>query len=330
MNKHCFKKLSFLLALIGITMLLGGCAYYDTSFSFSVKGDYMSDKSIDLLLPIEESDELYTDYNEYDDKLLQVPADSDIVLYSKDGFKSMLMHMKGAYLSRFVRDSEGYPDYHKEYSGQPDKISLCINLPVEWRYAGNAPDEDETHIGHDPYGEEAFLEFCDKYKKCRIAVFDSSGTILYVSNDIPLKSSRYYYINGSIQYDPENGYIKQSYTAPPEMLIVSSIAVLLQILSIIAVIVILCVFFTSRKRNGSNIRYKRYLTAAAITNIPTVIILGLMIINAANITVTAKDSILHLAESISLPWLILVLCNIGTLVYFLLQYDKQKKSADNT
>lgn len=96
--------------LVGIMFMFSGCAYYNSSFDFEFKGEYMSDKYVDLLIPFDEKDERYTDFNciiyrSAKDPIRNftidvpesIPANSQIVSYDIDGFRSMLMHMKDAH-----------------------------------------------------------------------------------------------------------------------------------------------------------------------------------------------------------------------------------------
>lgn len=48
-----------------------------------------------------------------------------------------------------------------------------------------------------------FLEFCNKYKKCRVAIFDKDGNILQISKKISLVSLGNFYINDTTFYDVE-------------------------------------------------------------------------------------------------------------------------------
>ena len=170
MRKIRFFIVAFV--FVGIMFVLSGCAYYSDRFDFEFKGEYMADKYVDLLIPIDETDEFYTPYNCNIEGDIEIPENSEIVKYNKDGYRSMLMHIKEADLSISICDSEHYSDSHEKYNGTPSEIRQWIGVPYyEGRY-------------NDPYNEEMFLEFCNKYKKCRVAVFDKDGNILQISKKI--------------------------------------------------------------------------------------------------------------------------------------------------
>lgn len=219
MKRH-IKNFIMITMLVGIMFMFSGCAYYNSSFDFEFKGEYMSDKYVDLLIPFDEKDERYTDFNciiyrSAKDPIRNftidvpesIPANSQIVSYDIDGFRSMLMHMKDAHLSILIQDSDEVPDYNEKYNGTPYTVSQHIGLPNEWLIQYN-----------DPYGEEAFLEFCNKYKKCRVAIFDKEGNILQISKKISLVSLGNFYISYTTFYDVEKNIIKPHYIMSSECL----------------------------------------------------------------------------------------------------------------
>lgn len=254
--KRYIKMFVVITMLVGIMFLFNSCAYYDCNFSFEFKGEYMADKYVDLLIPFNETDERYTDFNGIINRSIKnqtskltidvpgiIPENSQIVLYDNDGYRSMLMHMKNADLSISVRDSEGIPDYSEKYNGTPYTVSQHIGLPNEWLIQYN-----------DPYGEGAFLEFCNKYKKCRVAIFDKDGNILQISKKISLVSLGNFYINDTIFYNTEKNKIKPHYIMSSDMLAFSVIVWILMQVGVIGCIITLIVDKTNQ--NKSIVSYK--------------------------------------------------------------------------
>ncbi|MCM1271790.1 MAG: hypothetical protein NC247_14405 [Ruminococcus flavefaciens] len=57
--KRYIKILVIITMLAGIMFMFSGCAYYNSSFDFEFKGEYMADKYVDLLIPFDETDKRY-------------------------------------------------------------------------------------------------------------------------------------------------------------------------------------------------------------------------------------------------------------------------------
>ena len=176
----------------------------------------MADKYVDLLIPIDETDEFYTPYNCDIEGDIEIPENSEIVNYNKDGFRSMLIHMKESKLKISIRDSEDYPDSHEKYNGTPSEIHQWVYVPY---YEEGC---------NDPYNTGMFLEFCNRYKKCYAVVFDSNGNILHISRKIPIVSLGNFYLQ-DISYNIEENEIKPDYIVSWE---VSSFVIILWLLSV--------------------------------------------------------------------------------------------------
>ncbi|MDE6665853.1 MAG: hypothetical protein K2K14_06660 [Ruminococcus sp.] len=244
--------------LVGIMFVLSGCAYYSDTFDFEFKGEYMADKYVDLLIPLDETDEFYTPYNCNIEGDIKIPENSEIVNYNKDGYRSMLMHIKESDLSILIRDSEHYPDSHEKYNGTPYEIRQCIGVPYyEGRY-------------NDRYNEEMFLEFCNKYKKCRVAVFDKDGNIIGVSRKIPLVSLGNFYLQ-DISYDVESDIIKLYYKTSVEIFIFIIIVWLFSLIGVIGCIITLIVYKINH--NQWDRTYKGYIIASFLFNVPTALLI---------------------------------------------------------
>ncbi|MDE7138198.1 MAG: hypothetical protein K2O29_07055, partial [Ruminococcus sp.] len=226
MRKTRFFIMAFL--LVGIMFILSGCAYYNDHFDFEFNGEYMADKYVDLLIPLEETDEFYTDYNCNIEGNIEIPKNSEIVNYNKDGFRSMIMHIKGSRLYISITDSEHYPASHEKYNGTPSEIRQCVNVPY---YEGIS----------DTYNTNMFLKFCNKYKKCCVAVFDKDGNIIQISKKIPLVSLGNFYLQ-DISYNVEQNRIKPSYIMSKEILVFIDMVWLFSLIGTIGCIITFIVY----------------------------------------------------------------------------------------
>lgn len=247
------KTLLMIIMLAGIMFIFSGCAYYNTDFSIKFDYSYMADKYVDLLIPIDKNDERYTEYNTPNKNMPHIPENSEIVTYDKDNYRSMLMHMKDSTISITKRDSEDVPDYFENYNGIPEKITYRISLPEEWLSSA------------DPYGEDAFLEFCDKYKYYCAAVFDSEGNIISISDRLPMKLLGYY-TYGEIEYDPEKNTIRQEYIASEEILLILLLLGLFSAVFAVVSLLLPIVYECKHKERERNCI--KYIVISVCMNIP--------------------------------------------------------------
>lgn len=194
------SKIKFLLLLIATACLLSGCAWLSSSFDIELTDENHENVYVDMLLPFDTDDSFYTDYNENPDNTTIPVLDKNCKLaeYSEDGYRSMYIHYSGAGL------------YHSVLND--NSVLRSISLP-------NALYElDST-----PYGEEAFMEFCSKYKKCRFAAFDEKGNILCVSKDVKLKKFPDNYIDETTEWNIAKNKIKPHYQISAGGLIINII-----------------------------------------------------------------------------------------------------------
>lgn len=165
--------------------MFSGCAFMDSSFFVTISDEDVNNKYIDILIPLETNDEYYTEYNTFiNGSDIRVPAidkNSEISRYNESGYRSMLIHYNGTNVFYF------------------NPADAHISLPLELYSTYN-----------DPYGEEAFMDFCDKYKKCKFVVINNQGDILSISKEIKLKKFGYY-LNGTTKWNTDNNRIKVSY-----------------------------------------------------------------------------------------------------------------------
>lgn len=313
--KKYIKIFAIIAMLAGIMFIFSGCAYYNSSFNFEFNGEYMADKYVDLLIPLDETDERYTDFNciveksgKWHSSSIEIPENSEIVNYNKDGYRSMLMHMEDSNLSIWVQDSEGFPDYNKEYNGIPYTVSQRIGLPNEWLCKYD-----------DPYGEEAFLEFCNKYKKCRAAIFDKEGNIMLISKKIPLVSLGNFYIDDITSYDVVKNKIKPHYIASQEMLVFAAAIWLLEQVCVIGCIITLIV--DKVNQNKSITSYRGYIIASSIFNVPTVLSI-IITIYAVIARMLTFGEIIKICFSFSALFeLVEAIVTVSVLVHFI-KYEK--------
>lgn len=285
--------------LVGIMFVLSGCAYYNDHFDFEFNGEYMADKYVDLLIPLEETDEFYTDYN----CNIEIPENSEIVNYNKDGFRSMIMHIKESKLSISITDSEHYPASHEKYNGTPSEIRQCVNVPY---YEGIS----------DTYNTNMFLKFCNKYKKCRVAVFDKDGNIIQISKKIPLVSLGNFYLQ-DISYDVEKNKIKPSYIMSVEIFIILIMMVFLSIIGIIGCIITFIVYKINSYHWYKT--YKGYIIAASIFNIQNVVLAAIYIYLVFGTSLSIADFFVNIFRAlIKLRiFIIEIVITVPILLYFI-------------
>lgn len=188
--KKCFKYTLYSLILLIFTVFLSSChSMYPISFEF--EGYYMVDKTIDILIPISENDTNYIDsatryYNilskykqfqgNYDDEDIEDELKkTEIYKYNENGYKSMLCHFRTEDFSKSSIDD--------------NKVNISIYLD----------------------SKQKFKQLCEEYKTFRIAVVGMKGEILNISEEIPFKSSKEYYIDSDISYDPINNTVSPVY-----------------------------------------------------------------------------------------------------------------------
>lgn len=188
--KRCVKYSLYAAILLMFTVFLSGChAMYPIHFEFD--GNYMADKTIDILIPIDENDENYREstiryfdilvkygqlHSKYNDETVtEELKQTEIERYNENGYRSMLCHFPTQDFSRSSIDD--------------NKIRMSIYLDSKNEY----------------------IRLCDKYKSFRLAVIGSRGEILSISEEIPFKSSKEYYLDNNVAYDPVKNAISPEY-----------------------------------------------------------------------------------------------------------------------
>ena len=321
MRKTRFFIMAFV--LVGIIFIFSGCAYYSSYFNFECHDEYMEDKYIDLLIPFDETDELYTDSNHsnierWQEENTQLPENSPISEYNDDGFRSILAHMKNTYHNLFIYDTrEALKNYRDRYSDEElYEIRQWIYLPTEWR-----------NKYEDEYGETAFLKFCHKYKKCRVAIFDKDGNIVQISKKIPLVSLGNFYLQ-NISYDVENDIIKPDYIMSTEIFAFINIVWLFSLIGTIGCTIILFKYNVDKMYDYMK-TYKKYIIPTAVFNIPNAIFIITDLYYDLAVSFTIREFFMNLFilfSQMSTIALISPLINVITLLFFVFKQKRLKKS----
>ena len=163
-----------------------------------------------------------------------------------------------------------------------------------------------------------FLEFCNKYKKCRVAVFDKDGNIIQISQKIPLVSLGNFYLQ-DISYDVKNNRIKPSYIISVELLAFINMMCLFSLIGTIGCIITLIV--DKINQNKSILSYKGYIIASSLFNIPdAILIIFILYCGQANvfmnITGIFTDSF-YIFLDLNIISVISPIINICVLVHFI-------------
>ena len=235
------SKIKILLMLIVTACLLSGCAWLSSSFHIELTDEKHENVYVDMLLPFDTDDSFYTDYNENANNTTMPVLDKNCELaeYSEDGYRSMYIHYSDANL------------YHSVLND--NSVSRSISLPDALR------ELDST-----PYGEEAFMAFCSKYKKCRFAAFDDKGNILCVSKDVKLKKFPDNYINYTIEWNIAENKIKMQHKISVKGLLIFMLIWLGSIACLIFQLIINSIY-NRMYRNGN----RRCLTILILSGICT-------------------------------------------------------------
>lgn len=137
---------------------------------------------VDLLIPISEDDEAYTDFNESNGKIYQLSKESEIVKYDVDGFRSYTFHFLGSDSKMQIYDSS-------EVSG---------NEHVNFADSKDLLEKDKMQY--------EILE--KKYKKIKLAGLDREGRILQVSEAKYIIPNHWIKTRWDINYDVTNNKLE--------------------------------------------------------------------------------------------------------------------------
>lgn len=261
-----------------------------TKFTFGFDGekaDYMSDKYVDMLVPFDKTDSKYIDFNDpfrRNDSINipDIPIGSEIVEYNDSGFRSVLFHLNSS----------------------------------ECRVSGSQFDNKaELWLGGSYVGSGGKKQFCDSYQQLRVAVFDNTGNIISVSDEVPLIRSGKYYIDCyNLNFDPVNNTIDPEYNAPSEEVMLAFFFGALGVGGVFVTLILALTVFLVHKTDGVN--YKVYTIITAIMTVPSVItlILSLRIEMCTHLSVlTAVKSFF---DSFGILIVFMVMLSMGMLAFF--------------
>ena len=171
------KFFRFGILLVMMLMLTGCHAKYETDII--ADKDFMDGKIIDILVPMNENDEKFLNtktffYGDFRNKKPEYVRDTEIYNYNENGYVSMICHYP---LSDYI-------------------ISEKDGLTVTEIYLN---------------GKYEFKNFCEKYKKFKIAVLDTNGNILSVSEEYDLISKNNCYIKSPLEYSHTENKLSYEY-----------------------------------------------------------------------------------------------------------------------
>ena len=169
-----------LLFLIPFSVFANSAPIDHSSYIFYLKELPQGTAYVDLLIPFEENDEMYSTLNANN-----LPAsfsrDSQIVTYCRGGYRSYTFHYKDAESSMEV-SQKGYVEF--------------------FNTRGNFSN------GRD------HKEYVERLGKIRLAMLDEKGDILQVSQVLPLRSRRVFStLTGSFRYNGRTDSFSASYTS---------------------------------------------------------------------------------------------------------------------
>ena len=294
------KRFIMIFVLVGIMFVLSGCGfYYQDHFDVDVQGKNKVNKYVDLLIPIDETDEFYTPYNCNIKGDIKIPEDSEIVNYNKDGYRSMLMHVKDSRLTF----SPNYSEIIQE---------LCV------------PYDEGYYIDYD--NTKMFLEFCNKYRKCYAVIFDGRGNILQISKQIPILHLGKFYLQ-DITYNIDENKIKPDYIVSDGVHYSVLELWLLSVVCTIGSIITLIVGKFNQYQPIFSYKGYGYIIASAIFNIPVAVLILAFLYMAFGMSSTIVDFFMNLLN-IFIGYLSFAFMpiNIGILIKFIRLIQPEKET----
>jgi hypothetical protein len=177
---------------------------------------------IDILFPIKETDQDYTDYNLSNGQKHGISKNSEIVKYNKDGYVSYTFHnqnsesiIKPFYQIDFICDNEFYNNNTTLFDGLNE---FDIGNPIQKQYIFTVPMNSALEEKVDNLfmfaqmdisteKEDVYVEFSmkeklnknrindfsdlrEKYKTAKLAYIDQNGNVISVSNSAEIYSNK--------------------------------------------------------------------------------------------------------------------------------------------
>ncbi len=249
--KRYFKLLIVLVA--SLVAYCSFCSYMYDGPSFGVRfcdengkdidDSYYKDKIIDFIVRFDETDEWYTEFNELE---TEIPKNSELANYEKDGYRSLRCHFK---------DTESY--------------GKSVSISKEW-------GQDKQRSGNARHAL-----FCHRYKKCRVAIADEKGNIITISEPVNLVDNLVKMAHSRLEYNTETNELSGSYTLSSivQNYFYSSIGIL--VLSNVFAIILLIIYLAIYKVR----KYCRvFLILSSLFWIPMIFIaiIGVLLVSSEN------------------------------------------------
>ncbi len=281
--KRVVKYSLYAAIVLLFTVFLSGC-HSMYSVNIESEGYYMTDKTIDILIPISEKDENYIDsvieyydilseYKQFqgsyiDENIERELKKTEIYRYNENGYRSMLCHYRTE-------------DFSKS-SIEDNKIKTSIYLNSKERY----------------------MQLCDKYKTFRIAVVGKNGEILNISEEFPFKSSEKYYLDNDIDYDPVNNVLSPVYIRQGEwrfwLFIVETVMYLIPVwaIELLAAVIIF--------KNVKFLEFPYSIIESAVMTLPLTVYLAVRYDDAVKSTLTHDAALAQFFDLSDIPVLRIV------------------------
>lgn len=187
-------------------------AYY---YSCDVHRSQMPEGTVyvDMLIPIDESADEFTPYNDKNGEKYGISEDSEIVAYEEDGFASYTFHRNTA---------------RSDIKLIPDESDTKI-ATVTFYVAG-----ESENYGEDEFG--ASDEFGEKYRKAKFAYVDNNGNILALTNEIDIDQGGYVELYIDIAGEKATADLNDDWIIPVFILIILFAPIILILILVILVI----------------------------------------------------------------------------------------------
>lgn len=244
---------------------------------------------IDILFPIKETDQDYTDYNLSNGQKHGISKNSEIVKYNKDGYVSYTFHnqnsesiIKPFYQIEFICDNEFYNnnttlfDGLNEFdTGNPIKKQYMFMVPMNsdleekvdnlfmFAQMDISTEKEDVYVEFsmkEKLNKNIINDFSDlreKYKTAKLAYIDQNGNVISVSNSAEIYSNKEKLLGSTyveIKLNGDNLDVSLNY-GPPIFLYVSGLmvfAIVFFLAIIIAIIIAMIFIFKMSKTKRVN------------------------------------------------------------------------------
>lgn len=237
---------------------------------------------IDILFPIKETDQDYTDYNLSNGQKHGISKNSEIVKYNKDGYVSYTFHnqnsesiIKPFYQIDFICDNEFYNNNTTLFDGLNE---FDMGNPIQKQYMFTVPMNSALEEKVDNLfmfaqmdisteKEDVYVEFSmkeklnknrisdfsdlrEKYKTAKLAYIDQNGNVISVSNSAEIYSNKEKLLGSTyveIKLNGDNLDVSLNY-GPPVFLGVLGLMVFAIVFFLAIIIAIIFIFKMSKTK----------------------------------------------------------------------------------